>query len=441
MDVFFSTGEKSGDQIAAAVASELGRAFGGKLEMAGLAGPLAAAAGVRNIMEGAGRSSAGGELRGFAAWSRRLEVAVGALRDSPPRLLVAVTHPTFNLPLAAAAPAGVRRIIIGPPEIWAWEANAPGRLIGRGLKALPGIAGGPFSPVRAGYVAAYRGPMALASFDDLLCLTPMNAAAYGELKRRSGAAANIVQVRHPAAGLVRDATWGRRAADLRHRLGLAGHEHLLGVFPGSREGEIRLLLPTMLQAAGAVAGARKDILPVVSVADGTLERPIAECVERYRACGRGRAAVWTHAPSTDLLCACCHAILASGTLTLEAALLAVPATVVYTVPPATRFLLRPLFAHRRIAGRAAPFALPNAILAWRGSPAGQFPYPEVTLRHFRAANVARTVLAALPAGPHGAECPPLLPAETVQSLREALCPAADAPSAEQYVAQAMAEVS
>jgi len=437
MDVFFSTGEKSGDQTAAAVAAALRRAFGEKLDMAGMVGPLSAGAGVRNILEGAGRSSAGGELRGFAAWARRLETAITTIRKRPPRLLVAVTHPTFNLPLAAAAPAGVRRIMIGPPEIWAWQANALGRAVAAVLKALPTVSAKPFSPVKAAHVAARRGPMALASFDDLLCLTPMNAAAYGKLKRRARAAVNVVHARHPAAELTRQACRPSRTAGLRKQLGLAENEHLLGVFPGSRQGEIRLLLPTMLRAAGIVASTRKDVRAVVSVTDAGLRPGIAKFAARYAA--SGKPAILTDAPSKDLLCACCHAILASGTLTLEAALLAAPATVAYTLPPTTRFVFRPLFRHNRIAGRPSPFALPNAILAWRGAAADGLAYREVTLRRFRPANIARAVLAGLPKGAHGGECPPLLPAGTVRLVREALCPAPESPSVEQYVVQALGQ--
>ncbi|HAU36684.1 MAG TPA: lipid-A-disaccharide synthase, partial [Phycisphaerales bacterium] len=46
MDVFFSTGEKSGDRIAAAVAVALRREFP-NLDLAGLTGPDATSAGIR----------------------------------------------------------------------------------------------------------------------------------------------------------------------------------------------------------------------------------------------------------------------------------------------------------------------------------------------------------------------------------------------------------
>jgi lipid A disaccharide synthetase len=409
--------------------------------MAGLVGPLAAAAGVHNVMEGAGRSSAGGELRGFAAWSRRLESAAAALRDHPPRLLVAVAHPTFNLPLAAHMPAGVRKILIAPPEIWAWEAGALGRAVGGLIEAVAKVAAKPFSPLHAAHVAAHRGRLALSSLDHLLCLTPMNAAAYGKLKLRLGAAVEVVQVRHLATALVRDAAMIQRAGDLRRRLGLAGREHLLGVFPGSREGEVRLLLPTMLRAARAVAGARTGVRVAVSIADGALEPSITRCAASHGAGEAGGDVILTAAPSSDLLCASCHAILASGTLTLEAAMLAVRATVAYTLPLATRFPLRPLFRHLRIAGRPALFALPNAVLAARGVPRDQLPYREFTLRHFRAGPIAQAILADLPTGPCGTHCPPLLPADSIVALRDALQGPAELPSAGQYVAAVLRDVS
>jgi lipid-A-disaccharide synthase len=435
MDVFFSTGERSGDQVAAGVARTLRERFGDGLEMVGLVGPLCEAAGVRGIPGGEGKASSAGEVGGFAAWSGKLESVVGMLRASPPKLLVAVTHPTFNLPLGSLVPGGVRRIMIGPPEIWAWQVNALGRAVGNCLRSLPGVAGRPFSPVKAAYVTANRGPMALAGFDDLLCLTPMNAAAFGRLGARTGAVANVVHVRHPVLDSIARAPQAGCIA-LRRRLGLTDGEHLLGIFPGSRQGEIRRMLPTMLAAAGSVVAARRDVRAVVSVAEPALAEPIAERVRRLGRFGQARVG-WTDCPAQDLLSACCHAIVATGTLTLEAALLGVRATAGYAVPWATRFLLRPLFRHERINGRRVPFALPNAICAWLGGAGDGLPYAEAIASGFRPARIAAAVRADLPAGPHGGQCPPLLAADTVRSIREALCAEADSPSAGGYVAEAL----
>jgi lipid A disaccharide synthetase len=336
-------------------------------------------------------------------------------------------------------PPGVRKVMIGPPEIWAWQVNAIGRAVGRCLDTLPSLASRPFSTVKSAYVAAYRGPLALASYDDLLCLTPMNAEAYGDLKARKGSSTKVIQLPHP----VLDSVGGsprRTTASLRLRLGLHDSEHLLGIFPGSREGEIRRMLPTMLAAALQMMSSRRYVRTVVSIADADLAAPITECLNQLPGPARERLCC-TDCPAIDLLGACCHALLSTGTLTLEAALLGVRGTAAYAVPRATRFLLRPLFRHGRIKGCPAPFALPNAVLAWCGMQREALPYRELTLGHFRPKRIVRAMESDLPTGPHGSGCSQRLEDSTVRMLREALVPSAGAISAGQYVVQALRESS
>jgi hypothetical protein len=349
---------------------------------------------------------------------------------------VAVTHPTFNLPLAGAIPPPTRKIMIGPPEIWAWQVAALGRAVAALLTALPGVRDHPTHALKAACVAAERGRLALGNFDELLCVTPMNAAAYGRLRERTGGGAAVLQARHPAADLARDEALAGRAAALRRRLGIEPDRHLVSIFPGSREGEIRLLLPRILRAADIIR-ARRDVAFAVSVSDGRFDALAAALIGG----GAGRADVLrTTAPAADLLAASSHAILCSGTITLEAACLAVPATVANTLRPGTRFLLRPLYHRRRIGWRYAPWGLPNAILASRGTPRAHLPYRECVLTRFRAGAIAASVLAGLPDGPYDAARPPLLPAETVRRVREAIAPPG-ALAPHEYVARTVGELA
>ncbi len=437
MDVFLCTGEKSGDQIAAQVACDLREAYGADLDIAGLIGPAAAAAGVRNILAHTPLASLGVEWKRIADWSAVMATVAERVTADKPKLFVAVAHPTFNLPLAGKLPASIRKMMIAPPEIWAWDASILAKLLAEALRWLAG-AKRPFSPLRVLHVAANRGRLALRNFHDLLCLTPMNAEAYAELRGRIRAEATVVQVRHPMAGLVRDAAAVERAGALRRTLGIEDHQHLLGIFPGSRAGEVKLLLPTMLRAAAELVRRRRDVRLAVSVAEEGLAEPIAQCIERL---GADAAANWpplcTAAPAGDLLTAACHSVMCSGTLSLQAALLAAPATIAYTVSRVTRTYLRPMAHHRRIAGRPAPFGLPNALLAHTG--AGRFPvYPERTLRRFRPGKIAAAVLAQLPPGPPSADGPPKLADDVVEAIRATLACGPGGRSASECVVAALA---
>jgi len=436
MDVFFCTGEKSGDQIAAEVVAHLREAFGDGLDIAGLVGPEAARAGVRNVLAETPLASLGVEWKRIADWSAAMAMVIDALHAEPPALLVAVAHPTFNLPLAERLPGGVRKLMIAPPEIWAWDASLLGRLVGEATRRLAGDSR-PFSPLRVPHVAANRGRLALRNFHGLLCLTPMNAEAYGALRGRIGAEATVVHTRHPLAALTRDAAAVERAEALRRTLGIEGDRHLLGLFPGSRAGEVHMLLPTMLRAAAAILRKRADLRLAVSVAERGLAEPIARCIERVAAqMPPDRPPLCTDAAAGDLLAAASHSVMCSGTLSLQAALLAAPATIAYTVSTAARTYFRPMAHHRRIGGRPAPFALPNALLAHTG--AGRFPvYVERTLRHFRPGKIAAAVLEQLPPGPRGPDGPPTLAADVVATIRATLAGGSGRQAPGQVVVEAL----
>ncbi|HOF19169.1 MAG TPA: hypothetical protein PK082_09690 [Phycisphaerae bacterium] len=430
MDVFFSTGEKSGDRIAAAVAVALRREFP-DLDLAGLTGPDAMRAGIRGAFDGTDFAMTGVDWRNVRAWSRLLPAVLEMIRRRPPKLFVAVAHPTFNLPLAGLLPAGVRKIIIGPPEIWGWETTRLAGAIASAIGWVPRLLGRTFSTLHAPYIAARRGPLALRNFDDLLCLTPMNLAAYTALRERLGAAARIAQVVHPAAALRRTEELDRRAADLRANLRLADGEHLLGIFPGSREGELRVVLPRMLQAAREILRRRDDVRAAVSVSDRRFEPLVATLLERHGGglCQAGRLQT-TSAPANELLAASCHAMLCSGTLTLEAACLGAAGTVCYRLTPTGAVLLRTFCHHRYIAGRPAPLGLPNALAAFAGVGPRELPYAECVKSRCRANLITRCVQDALPAGPHTKDCRPRLDERMESLIRQSIQPAGACPPAE-----------
>ncbi len=426
MDVFLSTGERSGDAMAAGLAEELQRLSPRPLDIAALAGPLSAAAGVRVLHDYTDLSMTGVHGGHMRRWYDLIFDLATALNDGPPRAFVGVTHCTFNLPLGGML-RGTHRVLVGPPEVWAWRVRPLWRFAG---PAVRGIAHLPL-PVtwrmfcQAADVTCRRGDLPLQNFDEVHCLLPMNAAAYTARRgqRRRASDAEVRFLGHPAAAMHHTPDLARHAAALRQELEIPSGTHLLGLFPGSRQQEIDALLPTFLAAAARVLHSRDDVSAVVHVADprfrAAIEEHLRAVLDRDGALGRVRA---TDAPVFPLLCACSHAMMSSGTLTLQAGLLGVRATVGYRTAASSRgrALVYAFVAPQRRGGVPVPFALPNAIAWHQGRAVGEWPYDEHVEDAFRPAMLAPSVLRALPSAPYDPSAHPALPPDEIERLRTAV---------------------
>ena len=424
MDVFLCTGERSGDIMAADVATELQKRAGGTLRIEGLTGPIAEAAGVRNVFDNTDLAMVGIDGGRIRSWSAKLAGLVRLLRRRPPKVFVGVTHSIFNIPLAGALGDDVHKILVGPPEIWAWQASGLARMIERAAALLAWLHGEELSWLKAATVTVQRGEMSLRNFDELVCLFPMNHASYRRLSGKLGLATRIRGVGHALANLRRPADWPDRAAALRGRLDIPADAHILGVFPGSRPGAIDLLMGTMLAATAKILRRRSDVVAAVSLADprfaDQVRRHIDEAALPTEIAGRIRPA---DATPTDLLCAATHALLSSGTVTLHAACLAAKGTVAYTLHNA--WLVKRLADRGRFHGRVVPFALPNAIIARSAETAAQQPYTELIDGQFRPSAIAESILSDLPADSYRTADHPMLADAQVAAIRAALEPTDD----------------
>jgi len=137
--------------------------------------------------------------------------------------------------------------------------------------------------------------------------------------------------------------------------------------------EVRLNLPTILEAAARLGSEFEFLLPVAP----TLDRRVLE----QRVGGRGFTLVPEALPALH------HAragIVASGTATVEAAMMALPFVMVYRVSPLTYAVGRP-----RV--KVAHFAMVNLI-------AGERVVPELVQDEFTAEKVVAAVREVLPDG-------------------------------------------
>ena len=261
-----------------------------------------------------------------------------------PDVFVGIDAPDFNLGLERwLKRRGVRTAHYVSPSVWAWREGRAAR-IGR-------------------------------SADRVLCLFPMEPEIYA----RHGTDARFVG--HPLADAV-PLDPDRAAA--RAALGIAFHDPVLAVLPGSRLGEIERMLPAFLEAARLVAARVSGLQVLVPAANASCRAAIESHVRRVGPGlpplrildGRAREAM----VAGDVV------LLASGTAALEAMLAKRPMVVGHRIAPTTYRIVRTFGLLRTrsvslpniLAGEAlvpellqddcTPERLATAVLQWFDSP-------------------------------------------------------------------------
>jgi len=176
-------------------------------------------------------------------------------------------------------------------------------------------------------------------------ILPFEEAFY----RSRGVAAQYVG--HPLLDSVK-VTANREAFCQKH--GINPAHTLVGLLPGSRQKEIAALLPDFLAAAKCFPGKYEQqfvfLLPVAAtISEDDLWKNgldiYSECIDIHL----------IHEDRYDMMAACDAVVAASGTVTLELAILGIPMVVVYKVSPHTYFIGRLLIRHMQF------FSLVNLI--------------------------------------------------------------------------------
>lgn len=289
--LFLSAGEASGDRYAGSLARELRRRLP-SVRLLGMGGARMEAAGVETLA-GLDRLAVMGaaELVGRLPYFLRLRRRVRSrLVREDVDLLVAVSYPGFNLPLASfASRRDIPVLYYAPPQVWAWRRGRARRV---------------------------------AEATDLVCsILPFEQGVLVD------AGAEVEFVGHPLLDDVdRTTAPGRDSAgDATGRRGRdgSGSPPRLGLFPGSRRQEIRRLLPAMLAAAARLRRSRPGLEVSVARAPGVPE-----------AAYQGPPALDLR-PAPEVARRSTAALAASGTVTLELALHDTPMVVAYRMHPLT----------------------------------------------------------------------------------------------------------
>ena len=220
-----------------------------------------------------------------------------AIDEWKPDAVCTVDYPGMNLRLAAYAKTnGIRAVHVVCPQVWAWHRG--------------------------------RIPKIEASLDALCCFFPFEPSYF-----RPGFAHFVG---HPLAE--------EFAAGDARRQARAGDSRLVALLPGSRLGEIRGILPTLLEAVRGL-----DCRCVIPAANAQARAAIEREVERWRSVGEGCPPVEIRGGGArEVFAEAACAAVASGTATLEAAFARCPTVLVYRVGRILAFIARRLIKIRHV---------------------------------------------------------------------------------------------
>lgn len=348
--IMIIAGEASGDLHGATLCRAL-RALAPARPLVGIGGERMAAAGLERFADVTAAAAIGGtEAVGpiptlLAAWRRARAALEGSAR---PAALVLIDFPEFNLRLARVARrAGIPVAYFVPPQIWAWR---PWRM--RAIRER---------------------------VSKVLSVFPFETALY----RAAGVPVEFVG--HPVLDAL-DGAPTREAA--RQRLGLGARDLVIGVLPGSRGQEIAGTLPVLKQVAARIARAHPGAGFVLAAAPlvasgGSTGRHVGGLVEK--AAGSDPVFQIVHGDAYAVMRAADLLLVASGTATLEAALLGTPMVVCYRFSRVTEAMVR-------LLTRVPWISLPSIVL-------GRVVVPELYQRTFTVDRVTDAALGLLASPP------------------------------------------
>ena len=321
--IMLSAGEASGDLHGATMCRAL-RAFDPGVRLIGMGGPRMAAAGVEILVDptadaAVGTSEAIGRVPGLY---RAYKILVRRLREARPKAMVLIDFPEFNLRLAKQARrAGVPVVYFIPPQLWAWRRGRIRQM-------------------------ARRVTRVLAAF-------PFEESLYEE----AGVAVEFVG--HPLLDVVPSDLDRMKA---RQGLGVGERQTLVGLLPGSRRREVGRLLPPMLDAAARLAFGHGGRCFALALAAGVDRGLVTSLLARASETG-GPPVNVVEGLTHEVMAGADVLLIASGTATLEAALLGAPMVVCYRVSRLTE-------AVARLLNRSPWISLPNIV-------AGRAAVPEI----------------------------------------------------------------
>ena len=361
--IFLSAGEASGDHYGAQIIAALRKALP-CANFFGLGGREMEAAGLDRVVRAEDVAHMGitEVIRHMPTVYGSYRRLVASIKDRHPSVAVLIDFPDVNLRLARELKSlNIPVVYFVSPQLWAWKRR------------------------RLRWVQE--------RVDRMLVIFPFEETFY----RARGVDATFVG--HPLAELPLP---GSRREEYAAWHNLDPGRPWIALLPGSRRKEVRSNLPTMLDAAARVSpsGGCEFLLPVASTLDSAW---VAEQVRSWSVPPQGSSAprLSNLHLVDDAREALFHArvsVVASGTATVQAAVIGNPYLVVYRVSPLTYAAARRLVRYpAEIPAQAdhygnLPIGMVNLI-------AGRRIVPELIQQQFTAENVADKLRALLEEGP------------------------------------------
>jgi len=215
---------------------------------------------------------------------------LNAARKERPNLAILTDSPDFHLRLARQLKrSGVPVLYLVAPQVWAWRK---GRL--RGMRR---------------------------SIDRLLCIFPFEE----EFFTKHGVPAT--HIGHPLSRLVR-AELSR--SEFLERHSISPDRPVVALLPGSRRGEARRHMPALYEAAERMAR-KRQLSFILALPGGGFAGGGSEELHHFRERISGSTIQVLEGQTWDVLAHASIALAASGTVTVEAALLGTPMVTFYKV--------------------------------------------------------------------------------------------------------------
>jgi len=353
--IFISAGEASGEHYGALILASLRKrlaAAGQTATFFGMGGARMEAAGLERIVRAEEMAVMGltEVLRHLPHIYRELERLKQSIRERRPMVAILIDFPDLHFRVARELHRlGIPVVFFVSPQLWAWKKH------------------------RIKFVQKY--------IDRMLVIFPFEEPYY----RERGVRAEFVG--HPLAEMPPLAI---TRAEFAAKNGLDTSKVWIGLLPGSRAREIRDLLPEMLHAAVLLFHdwtlergnpEPQFLLPLAPTLTPAQRQTVAEIV----ALNQENLSVHLVEDARSALFHARASVIASGTATVEAALIGNPFVVVYRVSWLT-------YAIAKRVVKVPHVAMANLI-------AGKRIVPELIQDDFSAANIVQQVERLLPDGP------------------------------------------
>lgn len=234
-------------------------------------------------------------LKNYREFKHVFDLILTKIDEKNPACVILVDYPGFNLRLAKELKKrGIKVIYYISPQLWAWKEK------------------------RVEQIRQY--------VDVMLVLFKFEVDFYA----RHGIEAHFVG--HPLVDSAKISTGAEEFLTTNH---LQPGEPTIGLLPGSREKEVEALLPVMLKAAKIIREkiplAQFLIVRASSIPESMIAQYLDDPFERVRVVGGNHY---------DAINACSFCMVASGTATLETALMGKPMVVTYKTSPLTYWLAK-----------------------------------------------------------------------------------------------------